>query len=1022
MSRMSLRRSLRLPAPSARFHISVGLCSLLTSVVLLATFTGFVPDRDGAQLQGRVALAEALASSSAMLLRRGDTAGLHRSLEFIVGRNPDLEAVVLHRDFDGSERVFSAAADAAGSEAGSSAAPAPGEPTPDGDAGRHDITVPLQRGQRRWGELRFRFDDGREASLLERARRAPFSLMLFVALASFPLFYVYLGRMLKALDPSSAVPGRVRSALDTIAESLLVIDRHGTLVLANAAFAELTGRSADSLIGKPVASLDWVPDGGGEESDRDDEGGEGAPGGADAMPWRRTLESGEPTRDELIAFTDAHGRRRRFIVNCSPVAGAAGQVGGVLISMDDVTRLEEQERLLRESMRAAEEANRAKSDFLSNMSHEIRTPMTAILGFTDVLRANRVVSEEERRRHLATISSSGRHLLGLINDLLDLSKVESGAMEVERIATEPASVVDEVVRTLRVKAEEKGIGLALEVVTALPESIDSDPARLRQIVTNLLGNAIKFTERGGVSVRIGAERADGALRVAIVDTGIGMDEAQQAAIFDAFTQADVSITRRFGGTGLGLSISRELARALGGDVTVSSAPGAGSTFTLTLPLGDAAERVWFSPEAVVERVERVEHDAEGTWRFAGSKVLVVDDAAENRELLSLVLGDLGLDITLACNGQEALDRAAASPFDAILMDIQMPVMDGYEAVRRLRERGATLPIVALTANAMKGHEAPILAAGFSHCQTKPIDIERLGALLAELLGGTRVEVGALEEGREPAPAVTGAKEDVPEEAPIRSALADVDPRFAAIAARFVERLDERLAAMREALSSGEHARLAEHAHWLKGSGGSVGFECLSEAASTLERAAVEADRSAAERALRTIEALRVRLDTGAGTGDGGEIGARDRAGVESAGGADSRERAARYVSHVADGETRLSDGPDAADSPIESSLLALNPRFHEIVARFLPRLEEKTDAMRAALAAGDMAGVACLAHWLKGSGGSVGFDVFTEPAARLEDGARADDRVAAERALREIVALAGRARPGRQGPPRAESA
>lgn len=848
---VALYRSL--PSLSARFHIAFGLSSLLTSVVLLAMFTGFVPDRIGAVRQGRVAIAEALASSSSMLLRRGDLAGIRNSLEFVVDRDPTLRSVTLHRNRDSSDVVF-------------------GESVDDDDAWAvrsavDTVTVPLFSGNRPWGELRFQFSDVAAIGWLDRARRIPFALMVFIGLMSFPIFYFYLGRMLKALDPSTAVPGRVRSALDTIAESLFVIDRHGTLVLANAAFAELTGRTSESLVGAPVSSLAWVSDeSAGDASSTD-------------TPWARALALGTPTRDDMLAYVDPDGIRHRFIVNCSPVTGAKGKVGGVLVSMDDVTRLEEQEQLLRESVVAAEEASRAKSAFLSNMSHEIRTPMTSILGFTDVLRGNRIQSEDDRLRHLATISRSGNHLLGLINDLLDLSKIESGAMEMEAIPVEPAAVVYEVIKTLQVKAEEKRIDLSFKIRDALPETIQSDPARLRQIVTNLVGNAIKFTETGGVTVALG--RCNDTLQIDIVDTGIGMDATQQASIFDAFTQADVSITRRFGGTGLGLSISRELARALGGDVSVASKPGEGSTFTVVVPLGDVAGVAILDPDAQRARFDRIEDSEPGRWQFAAARVLVVDDAAENRELLLLLLGDLGLDVTLACNGQEALDcLEQVNDFEAILMDIQMPVMDGYEAVRRMRESGVELPIVALTANAMKGYEQRILASGFSHYQTKPIEIERLTAMLASLLGGTRLEAEAdngQQSGMTRPPGETSAANDVEmvtecsrstdevaaeADSPIISTLLASNPRFHAIVARFMPRLADEVAAMRQASESSDMESVLRIAHWLKGSAGNVGFPEFTAPARRLEESARAADSMSMARELDEIDALVARVEAG----------------------------------------------------------------------------------------------------------------------------------------------------------------
>ena len=436
------------------------------------------------------------------------------------------------------------------------------------------------------------------------------------------------------------------------------------------------------------------------------------------------------------------------------------------------------------------------------------------------------------------------------------------------------------------KAEEKGIALALEVVDSLPETFDSDPARLRQIVTNLVGNAIKFTEEGGVTVRVA--RDGEVLRVAIVDTGIGMDEAQQASIFDAFTQADASITRRFGGTGLGLSISRELARALGGDVSVASAPGRGSTFDVTPAARTrSTRRRWIGPGELLARVERTERPHENGWHFPPARVLVVDDAAENRELLALVLGDLGLRVTLAADGQQALDAVAearGNPFAAILMDIQMPVMDGYEAVGRLRESGLTTPVVALTANAMKGYEARLLDAGFSHYQTKPIDMERLSGLLASLLGGTRAQPVSRspEAGVAPAlpvsAAVTNGVRDVTkpgddlsasddpvatrETGPLVSSLLASNPKFHTIVERFLPRLDEEMTALRTALEAEGMEDVARIAHWLKGSAGNVGFGAFTKPAERLERRARAGDVDGARRELALVEDLVERVHAG----------------------------------------------------------------------------------------------------------------------------------------------------------------
>jgi len=472
-----------MPSFSPRFHIAFGLSSLVTSFILLALFAGFVPDRDGAVIQGRVALSESLATSTSTLLDRGIFLAIRDNIEFIVQRNPSLASVELVRKRNAESYVF-------GESIKSNIQPT--------------LSVPVFRGQYEWGVLNFHFMEDVGTSFLDKWRKSEFGLMLFVSLVSFPVFYFYLGKMLKELNPSSAVPGRVRNALDTIAEALIVVDKKGNIVLANAAFATLNGKTAEQLMGVPANRFGWI---GENESDN-------------ALPWKSVFDNGKPVRNSMIGLKDHEGVVRKFMVNCSPVTGDKGRVGGVLISLDDITLLEEKEQLLRQSMEKAEEANVAKSAFLSNMSHEIRTPMTAILGFTEVLKRSSNLSQDDRRRHLSTISNSGEHLLELINDVLDLSKVESGAMDVESIPTMIGPLAHEVVKVLRVKADEKDIRLDINIHSSLPEHILSDPSRLRQIMTNLVGNAIKFTEAGGVTLDISHEPAKQAVHVAVTDTGL----------------------------------------------------------------------------------------------------------------------------------------------------------------------------------------------------------------------------------------------------------------------------------------------------------------------------------------------------------------------------------------------------------------------------------------------------------------------------------------------------------------------
>ena len=375
----------------------------------------------------------------------------------------------------------------------------------------------------------------------------------------------------------------------------------------------------------------------------------------------------------------------------------------------------------------AEAANRAKSEFLANMSHEIRTPLNAILGFTDILRRGYGRSNQDPRKHLNTIHSSGKHLLELINDILDLSKVEAGRLEVERIACAPHLVVQEVIQVLFSKAHEKDISLSIEADGPIPASIHSDPSRLRQVVTNLVGNAIKFTENGGVKVVLGLVPGEQTkLRIDVCDSGIGMSPEQMNRIFDPFSQADSSVTRRFGGTGLGLTISRRFAQALGGEISVQSEQGKGSVFSVTVDTGPLEGVEFLSPEAINSFEEQVV-DQEANWRFESGRVLVVDDGAENRELVSVVLEQTGLTVEGAENGKVGAEMALANQYDLILMDCDMPEMDGYEATHKIREVERScnsqnpIKIVALTAHALSDFKQKALDAGMNDHLAKPIN-------------------------------------------------------------------------------------------------------------------------------------------------------------------------------------------------------------------------------------------------------------------------------------------------------------
>lgn len=403
-------------------------------------------------------------------------------------------------------------------------------------------------------------------------------------------------------------------------------------------------------------------------------------------------------------------------------------IGGILIFRENITARIIAEIELHDAKEQAETANRLKSAFLANMSHEIRTPMTAVLGFAEVLR-DTTLPDKERRDYIERIDRSGRSLLKLIDDILDVSKVEAGKIELQKTMFSPLEIASEVVALLRIQAEQKGIELRFSTARDLPDLACSDPARVRQILTNLIANAVKFTEKGTVQVTLGS--ADLNLIFEVKDTGIGIHEKDQAKLFQPFAQADSSISRRFGGTGLGLMLSREIAIALGGDLVLqSSVPGVGSVFRATIPAGPFQIRSTEIPKPPPKPIE--ESKTFGDRILNGLSFLVADDVSDNQALVRIFLTSAGAHIIdFANNGEEAIAKAMSRNYDVVLMDIQMPVMDGIQATKRLRELGYTKPILALTAHAMAEEIQRTLDAGCNGHVSKPIQKSVLIAALRE---------------------------------------------------------------------------------------------------------------------------------------------------------------------------------------------------------------------------------------------------------------------------------------------------
>ena len=470
----------------------------------------------------------------------------------------------------------------------------------------------------------------------------------------------------------------------------------------------------------------------------------------------------------------------------------------------------EADAALRQAKEAAEAANRAKSQFLANISHEIRTPLGVIIGYADLL-TDPQLGPSDRAAATAAVRRNAQHLLQIVNDVLDFSRIEAGRLPLERLACPLMPLAREVIAAGRVHAHEKGLRLEVVARSPLPPFIHTDPTRLRQVLDNLVSNAVKFTPGGRrAGLYLGVEphpdHLAGVLVLAVEDEGIGITTEQMSRLFRPFQQGDSSTTRTYGGTGLGLSITRHLTEALGGQIEVWSEPGRGSRFTVRLPL--AADDP--PPQARPAPPTPEPPPANRRARRLAGRVLLAEDGRDNRQVVSYHLAAAGLSVEVAENGQAAVTRAVAEPFDLILMDMQMPLLDGYDATRTLRERGYAGPIVALTAHAQPGDEARCRRAGCTDYLSKPVEPGRLLDTLARYLP----PAGADDNG-------SGAR------------------TFRRLVRRFADALPEQAQALQAALDAGDRVSLGRLAHRLLGASGMYGFGQVGEVAGLIESACDE---------------------------------------------------------------------------------------------------------------------------------------------------------------------------------------
>jgi len=609
-----------------------------------------------------------------------------------------------------------------------------------------------------------------------------------------------------------------RSLIESNIDALMTTDPAGVITDVNKQMEALTGCTRDELIGAPFKNYFTDPD-------RAEAG------------IRRVLREKSITDYELTAQA-RDGKKTVVSYNATTFYDRNRKLEGVFAAARDVTESKKVEAELQLAKAAAESANRAKSDFLASMSHEIRTPMNAIMGIADLLAKTPLSPEQDK--YVQIFRRSGENLLNLINDILDLSKVEAAQLDLERTGFSLNDHLEKVIEMVALRADEKGLTLAFEVAPNVSNDLVGDPTRLRQVLLNLVGNAIKFTEAGGVSLRV---ESDGdfavptALRFTVSDTGIGIAQDKLTRVFERFTQADSSTTRRFGGSGLGLTISKRLVELMGGRIWAASEVDKGSTFAFTIPFE-------VSVVAIRTVIPSVGPDAGAP--LPPLRILMAEDSPDNCTITLAYLADTPYRVDVAETGVIACEMFKAGHYDLVLMDRQMPAMDGLTATRALRawekanDRPPT-PIIALTASALKGDRETCLAAGCTAYLTKPI---KQDVLLQAIKDYSTVAA--------PTPA---------EEAGANAATSRAAQRLAEQTPAYMQNCRENIVLMLEALDRADFEVVVILGHNLRGSGGGFGFQAITDIGAGLERAAEGADIAVSRRLVGDLSRYLDEIDT-----------------------------------------------------------------------------------------------------------------------------------------------------------------
>jgi len=596
-----------------------------------------------------------------------------------------------------------------------------------------------------------------------------------------------------------------RSLIESNIDALMTTDPSGIITDVNKQMEALTGCTRDELIGAPFKNYFTDP--------------ERAEAGI-----KRVLSEKKVTDYELTACA-RDGKQTVVSYNATTFYDRDRTLQGVFAAARDVTERKRVEAELQQAKAVAESASQTKSDFLASMSHEIRTPMNAIIGIADLL-AKTPLSPEQNN-YVQIFRRAGDNLLHLINDILDLSKVEASQLELERTRFSLNDLLGKVTEMVTVRAHEKGLALVCSIAPEVPCDLVGDPTRLRQVLLNLIGNAIKFTESGEVALRVtvdGDSSVPGTLRFTISDTGIGISGDKLGAVFERFTQADSSTTRRYGGSGLGLTISKRLVELMGGRISVESGVGKGSVFSFAVPL-----EIWAG--ATRQAILSVGTGPEPP--LPALHVLLVEDSADNRTITIAFLQDTPYRVEIAENGAIAFQKFTTAHYDLVLMDRQMPVMDGLTATRAIRaweranQRPPT-PIIALTAAALKGDREKCLAAGCTAFLTKPIKQEVL--------------LQAIKEHSTVAPPSSNDERSQKDMILVRA-----NPKLTDLIPGFLQNRRHDVIAMLAALDRGDFETVENLGHGMKGAGGSWGFQGITDIGAALEQAAEIADTDASRK-------------------------------------------------------------------------------------------------------------------------------------------------------------------------------